>query len=214
MQYSENTNNAGKVIVFCPSCGYKFSHKITIGGAATGGLGGMAAGAAFGAKIGIVGGPLGAIAGTIPGAILGALFGKNIGKNIDNPRCPSCSTKFDVPNNIIGNRDITLNNSNVKLGEVRRKFPVLKGQVRTESYGLTNYTPILLTSVQSTDRFLETILANNSKLSYLKLDSVKYNNLSQPIDKYEFSKNGKFLVIIYIYPYHTSNLDIIPQILY
>ena len=100
MQYPENTNNEKKVMVHCPSCGYKFSHTITIGGTATGGIGGMAAGAALGAKIGIVGGPLGAIAGTIPGAILGGLFGKNIGKGFDNPRCPSCSTKFSVPNNL------------------------------------------------------------------------------------------------------------------
>lgn len=100
MPDSEKINKEKKVIVHCPSCGYKFSHKISIGGTATGGIGGMAAGAALGAKIGIAGGPFGAIAGTIPGAILGGLFGKNIGKGIDNPRCPSCSTKFSVPNNL------------------------------------------------------------------------------------------------------------------
>ncbi|HEY9169195.1 MAG TPA: hypothetical protein VIN72_06885 [Lutibacter sp.] len=95
-------NQSGKniVTVHCPSCGYKFSHNIKIEGAATGGVGGVIAGALTGAKFGIAGGPLGAIAGTIPGAILGGIFGKNIGKGFDNPRCPSCGSKFVIPNSL------------------------------------------------------------------------------------------------------------------
>ena len=112
MQYSENSNQEKKVIVHCPSCGYKFSHKISISGTATGGIGGIIAGAITGAKIGIAGGPFGAIAGTIPGAILGGIFGKNIGNGFDNPRCPNCSTKFSVPNNLKKNGNISLSNRN------------------------------------------------------------------------------------------------------
>ena len=83
--------------IFCPKCGYKFLHEVNITGKAVGGGSGAAAGAAIGAKIGLVAGPFGAIAGTIPGAILGAIFGAKAGESYDNPQCPSCSAKFQLP---------------------------------------------------------------------------------------------------------------------
>ena len=60
----------------------------------------VTAGAILGAKVGIAMGPLGAIAGTIPGAILGGLFGNNLGNNYDNPRCPNCNTKVQIPRSL------------------------------------------------------------------------------------------------------------------
>ena len=54
----------------------------------------------LGAKVGLAMGPLGAIAGTIPGAILGGIFGKDFGGKYDNPRCPSCGTKFSLPDRL------------------------------------------------------------------------------------------------------------------
>ncbi len=85
--------------LYCPSCGFGFIHKIKIGGKVVGGSGGAAAGAALGAKIGIAAGPLGAIAGTIPGAILGGIFGSGAGGKLDNPQCPKCGAKFNLPEN-------------------------------------------------------------------------------------------------------------------
>jgi hypothetical protein len=90
----------GFVFVHCPSCGYSFSHEKLIGGKIAGGAGGATTGAILGAKIGIALGPLGAIAGTIPGAILGGVFGRNLGNKYDKPRCPKCSTKFEIPENL------------------------------------------------------------------------------------------------------------------
>jgi hypothetical protein len=86
--------------LFCPKCGFKFTHKIEVNGKIVGGVSGAVTGAILGAKIGIAGGPLGAISGTIPGAILGGVFGKNTGNNFDKPTCPSCKTTFELPNNI------------------------------------------------------------------------------------------------------------------
>jgi DNA-directed RNA polymerase subunit RPC12/RpoP len=94
------SNIQEKMYIHCPSCGYGFSHAKQNKGKLTGGASGLAAGAMLGAKVGIAMGPLGAIAGTIPGAILGGLFGKDIGKKYDNPRCPSCGTKFQIPESL------------------------------------------------------------------------------------------------------------------
>lgn len=89
-----------EIKVHCPKCGYGFNHEVIISGQVTGGIGGAAAGAILGGKIGLALGPLGAIAGTIPGAILGGIFGKDFGNDFDNPRCPSCATKFQIPNSL------------------------------------------------------------------------------------------------------------------
>lgn len=91
---------AKEVFVHCPRCGYGFAHKLLSNGKSLGGISGASAGAILGAKVGIAMGPLGAIAGTVPGAILGAVFGNNLGNNYDNPRCPNCNTKFQIPNSL------------------------------------------------------------------------------------------------------------------
>lgn len=84
--------------IYCPGCGYGFTHKKSSTGKTVGFLGGAALGAKVGAGIGIVGGPIGAIAGTVPGAIFGALFGNRMGRSIgDDPKCPKCNTKFALP---------------------------------------------------------------------------------------------------------------------
>lgn len=105
--YDEWTNPASKsetqthkIFVHCPACGYGFNHELTNGNAVGGGISGASAGAILGAKVGIAMGPLGAIAGTIPGAVLGGLFGNSVGSNFDNPRCPNCNTKFQIPNSL------------------------------------------------------------------------------------------------------------------
>jgi len=102
-----------KVILHCPSCGSKFSHNIENKGKLVAGSSGLAAGAILGAKVGIAMGPLGAIAGTVPGAILGGIFGKNIGKSYDNPQCPFCGTKFQIPNSIIYNHLLMEESQNI-----------------------------------------------------------------------------------------------------
>lgn len=89
-----------EIFVHCPGCGYGFTHELLSNGKAVGGISGASAGAILGAKVGIAMGPLGAIAGTIPGAILGGLFGNNLGNNYDNPRCPNCNTKFQIPSSL------------------------------------------------------------------------------------------------------------------
>jgi len=88
------------VLLYCPSCGFKFTHEIKDKGKIIGTTGGASAGAVLGAKMGIAMGPLGAIAGTIPGAVLGGLFGNKLGTKHDNPQCPVCGTKFNIPNNL------------------------------------------------------------------------------------------------------------------
>lgn len=100
IELREYNEESDKVHVYCPICGYGFSHLLQNDGKLKGGAGGAAAGAIIGAKVGIAMGPLGAIAGTIPGAILGGLFGKDFGKKYDNPMCPSCGTKFQIPDNL------------------------------------------------------------------------------------------------------------------
>jgi phage tail tape-measure protein len=86
------------VSVFCPKCGHGFTCESKSTGKKVGLVGGALAGAKVGAGVGLVGGPIGAIAGTIPGALLGAVFGGRLGRSVaDDPKCPKCSTKFELP---------------------------------------------------------------------------------------------------------------------
>ncbi len=92
----------GKVIelvsIYCPACGHGFTHERKAAGKTLGAVGGAIAGAKVGAGVGLVGGPLGAIAGTIPGAALGLFFGGKAGRSLaDDPKCPKCATKFQLP---------------------------------------------------------------------------------------------------------------------
>jgi hypothetical protein len=88
---------SNKIYIHCPACGFAFSHTKEDKGKNLGGFSGAAAGATLGAKVGITFGPIGAIAGTVPGAVLGFFYGKELGDKFDRPRCPSCGTKFQLP---------------------------------------------------------------------------------------------------------------------
>lgn len=85
--------------------------------------------------------------------------------------------------------------------------------VSLQSYGLSTSNPILMSSIPSAYRFLDSILENNPELGYQRRGSTKDNNFPKPIDMYEFSKNGQVITMIYIYPYNNSNVEIIPNIL-
>jgi hypothetical protein len=122
---------------------------------------------------------------------------------------------YIVSKNIIGNDDnvSTPKNSNTKFGREMGQLPKTNNGVSTQTYGLSSSNPILMSSIPSAYRFLDSITANNSELSYQRRGSTKDDNFSQPLDMYEFSKNGRVVTMIYIYPYYNSNVEIIPNIL-
>ena len=102
--------------------------------------------------------------------------------------------------------------SDVKFGREFGELPKVKN-VSPHTYGLSSSNPILMSSIPSSYRFLDSIADNNSNLSYQRRGSTVDNNFSQPIDMYEFSKNGQSITMLYIYPYYNSNVEIIPNIL-
>jgi hypothetical protein len=120
---------------------------------------------------------------------------------------------YIVSKNIIGNNDNTPKNSNTKFGREMGQLPKTNNGVSTQSYGLSSSNPILMSSIPSAYRFLDSITENNSELSYERRGSTKDDNFSHPLDMYEFSKNGQVVTMIYIYPYYNSNVEIIPNIL-
>jgi len=120
---------------------------------------------------------------------------------------------YIISKNIIGNNDNTTENSNTKFGREMGELPKTNNGVSTQSYGLSSSNPILMSSIPSAYRFLDSITENNSELSYERRGSTKDDNFSHPLDMYEFSKNGQVVTMIYIYPYYNSNVEIIPNIL-
>lgn len=102
--------------------------------------------------------------------------------------------------------------SEAKFGREFGELPKAKN-VSPQSYGLSSSNPILMSSVPSSYRFLDSIIDNNSNLNYQRRGSTLDNNFSHPIDMYEFSKNRQVITMIYIYPYYNSNVEIVPNIL-
>ena len=102
--------------------------------------------------------------------------------------------------------------SELKFGREFGELPKVQN-VSPHTYGLSSSNPILMSSIPSSYRFLDSIIDNNSNLSYQRRGSTVDNNFSQPIDMYEFSKAGKVITMIYIYPYYNSNVEIVPNIL-
>ena len=76
--------------------------------------------------------------------------------------------------------------------------------------GLTKTNPILLNSIPSSYSYLNTLCTIAEGLSYERIGSVQTEEFSELMDKYTFVLNNTKFCDIFIYPYHSENIFIIP----
>ena len=124
------------------------------------------------------------------------------------------AVSYVISNSILrdDNKEFKARHDNITLG---RKFGELpKAEfASTQFYGLSDKNPILMSSIPSSYRFLNKIVEDKPSLTFVRNGSLTNSNFQNPIDRYTFSKDGKFLVNLYIYPYYNSNVEIVPDIL-
>ncbi len=70
--------------------------------------------------------------------------------------------------------------------------------------------PILMSSIPASYVFLDSLCSLIKGLEYKRIGPVNSNNFPQVIDKYSFTLNGSSFCELYIYPYHSENVNFIP----
>ena len=76
--------------------------------------------------------------------------------------------------------------------------------------GLDLDNPILMSSIPASYVFLDSLCSLMKGLEYQRIGPVKSKNFSQVIDKYSFTLNGSIFCELYIYAYHSENVNFIP----
>lgn len=77
-------------------------------------------------------------------------------------------------------------------------------------YGLKTTNPILLNSIPSSYAFLNKLCTIKEGIEYERRGCLSASGFNKPIDRYTFTISGNFLADIYVYPYHSKNVEKIP----
>tara|TARA_B110000285_G_scaffold225959_1_gene284941 strand:+ start:110 stop:1222 length:1113 start_codon:yes stop_codon:yes gene_type:complete len=72
--------------------------------------------------------------------------------------------------------------------------------------------PILMSSIPASYVYLDALCSLMQGLEYNRIGPVNSMNFPEVIDKYSFTMNGSSFCELYIYPYHSENLNFIPAI--
>jgi hypothetical protein len=72
--------------------------------------------------------------------------------------------------------------------------------------------PILMSSIPASYVYLDALCSLMQGLEYNRIGPVNSMNFAEIIDKYSFTMNGSNFCELYIYPYHSENLNFIPAI--
>ena len=78
-------------------------------------------------------------------------------------------------------------------------------------YGLSENTPVQLSSIASSYHYINGLNSFDSNLSYERKGSIKSPAFENMIDVYEFKRNNSHFCNIYIYPYAIDDNVKVPK---
>jgi hypothetical protein len=76
--------------------------------------------------------------------------------------------------------------------------------------GLVKDVPILMHSITASYVYLDSLCSIANGLSYERIGGVPVSGFPNVVDQYHFTHNGNFFCEIFVYAYHTENLNFIP----
>ena len=110
---------------------------------------------------------------------------------------------YNVSNN-------SLSNKNENQGNHAQKKTIQFNKLNMSNYGISENNPILMNSIPSSYSFLNKLKSLKNGIDYNRKGSIEVNGFANPIDVYEFTITGNHLCKLYVYAYHSRNVEEIP----
>ncbi len=86
-----------------------------------------------------------------------------------------------------------------------------KPDIQIEDYGTSISNPILLSSIRAGYNFCDKLKNLEADLKYIRRGSDNSPEFDKPVDVYDFKHGGKDFCTIYIYAYHSENIEEVPE---
>jgi len=86
-----------------------------------------------------------------------------------------------------------------------------KPDIQIEDYGTSISNPVLLSSIRAGYIFCDKLKNLDEGLEYTRRGSDSSPGFEKPVDMYDFKHSGKPFCTVYIYSYHTENIEEVPD---
>ena len=86
-----------------------------------------------------------------------------------------------------------------------------KSDIQIEDYGTSISNPVLLSSIRAGYNFCDKLKNLDEDLEYTRRGSNYSPGFDKPVDAYDFKHFGKAFCTVYIYAYHSENIEEVPQ---
>ncbi|MFN4763696.1 hypothetical protein ACKGJN_11270 [Gillisia sp. Q332] len=86
-----------------------------------------------------------------------------------------------------------------------------KPDIQIEDYGISISNPILSSSIRAGYNFCDRLKSLDEDLEYTRKGSDSSPKFDEPVDMYEFKYCGKTFCTVYIYAYHTEDIEEVPD---
>ncbi len=93
---------------------------------------------------------------------------------------------------------------------MNKKDP-FKPDIQIENYGTSISNPVLLSSIRAGYNFCDKLKNLDEDLEYSRRGSNSSPGFEKPVDAYDFKHFGKAFCTVYIYAYHSENIEEVPQ---
>lgn len=86
-----------------------------------------------------------------------------------------------------------------------------KPEIKIEDYGSSISNPILVKSIRAGYIFCDKLKNLDDELEYSRRGSNQLPGFDKPVDAYDFTRSGKDFCTVYIYAYHSENIEEVPK---
>ena len=87
----------------------------------------------------------------------------------------------------------------------------MKPDINLENYGTTIENPVLLSSIRAGYNYCDKLCKIDEDLEYSRRCSNVVAQFDKPVDTYIFKRFGKEFCTVFIYAYHSENIEEVPE---
>lgn len=111
---------------------------------------------------------------------------------------------YNISNNYFSNKNKTQENQH------QRRQTIQSDKFNISNYGISESNPILMNSIPSSYSFLNKLKSLKNGIDYNRKGSIEVKGFANPVDVYEFTISENYLCKLYVYSYHSRNVEEIP----
>ena len=89
-----------------------------------------------------------------------------------------------------------------------------KPDIQLEDYGTSVENPVLLSSIRAGYNYCDKLCKIDEDLEYNRRGSNVVAGFEKPVDAYDFRRFGKDFCTVYIYAYHSEDIEEVPAAIF